>query len=142
MASCCCTQVVMPPKTETLAPPEVHGHGSALEAPCCCSPLDAVSPREDLRQQLPEEWDVFVVKTTGRREIGLEVTSVKQQRLQVLNVKDGLIKDWNVAQSCEDLRIAPGHSIVAVNGASGSSARLLQTIRHDNELRLTILRFV
>uniref|UniRef100_A0A7S0AA22 PDZ domain-containing protein n=1 Tax=Pyrodinium bahamense TaxID=73915 RepID=A0A7S0AA22_9DINO len=142
MAAYCCTQLVLPSKLEEPAFPEIPRATSEVFARCCCSKTSMPpSPKvQRFEPVLPQEWDVFVARSPGRCEIGLDVTPEDQVRLKVLRVKDGLVKDWNNSQPIAALRVAEGQRIVAVNGISGSSGRLLQTLMKDSELRLTLMR--
>jgi len=81
---------------------------------------------------------VVLVRKTSDDVLGLAVDFTDATRLQVVEVKEGLICRWNADNP--SLQIVEGDFIVDVNGASGDSRKLLEMIKTDGDLEMRILR--
>mmetsp|Transcript_105700 Transcript_105700/g.252132 ORF Transcript_105700/g.252132 Transcript_105700/m.252132 type:complete len:306 (+) Transcript_105700:122-1039(+) len=85
------------------------------------------------------EFQVIVERAPGS-SLGLNLDALDGQSLIISAVKAGPVRAFNEKQDDEDNMLQCGDSIVEVNGARGSSQGLLEHLKVDTELILTIKR--
>uniref|UniRef100_A0A7S4T8R3 PDZ domain-containing protein n=1 Tax=Alexandrium monilatum TaxID=311494 RepID=A0A7S4T8R3_9DINO len=81
-------------------------------------------------------FEVRIQKTRDRDKLGIDIVKNGDAQLRVERVKDGLIQDWNRAQTVDGKRVAPGDNLIAVNDVSGCCKELLWAAAHNDNLRL------
>merc|ERR1712039_211311 len=86
----------------------------------------------------PEEFTITCTKTALSSKIGLDIVRQDGIALKIKLVKEGLIRDWNRDNASREVLV--GDCIVSVNGVSGNSDKLLETIAKDTTLVLQISR--
>mmetsp|Transcript_61651 Transcript_61651/g.144570 ORF Transcript_61651/g.144570 Transcript_61651/m.144570 type:complete len:319 (-) Transcript_61651:67-1023(-) len=83
---------------------------------------------------------VVVIERAAGSSLGLNLDALDGQSLIISAVKAGPIRAYNEQQDDDDLMLQHGDSIVEVNGARGSSQALLERLKADSELTLSIKR--
>ncbi|CAK9044373.1 unnamed protein product, partial [Durusdinium trenchii] len=79
------------------------------------------------------------VDRTGGAALGLSVAPDKEQTaLEILDINDGLVKEW--CQKRPSRKVFKGDRIVAVNKLCGCSQKLVDLLRQDGPLVLSIMR--
>merc|ERR1712151_395756 len=77
--------------------------------------------------------------TATKLGVTVSVIIIEGQRyLRIMNIKEGLIKDWNDKHSLDALR--EGDVIMDVNGIRSGSEELYATIAGEDVLKLIIMR--
>lgn len=73
-------------------------------------------------------------------ELGLDVLHEDNETLLISRIKDGPLQSWNASHP--DFAVQQGDRIVEVNGKRGSSELLIDTIRGERALQLTVRRLL
>lgn len=73
-------------------------------------------------------------------ELGLDVLHEDNETLLISRIKDGPLQSWNASHP--DFCVQQGDRIVEVNGKRGSSELLIDTIRGERALQLTVRRLL
>lgn len=85
----------------------------------------------------PTEFCITIDKR-GTSKIGLDIVIQDGVALKIKKVKEGLVSEWNAAHP--DQRVHESDSMTQVNGVSGCSEKMLETIARDETLNLVITR--
>jgi hypothetical protein len=96
--------------------------------------VDAQKP-EDLSSL--RKIEITITKTPENSKIGLK-GSMTGEYWKVTDVADGLVKVWNEAHP--ELTIEAGDKIVACNGVQGNGQSVVDAMKKDMELKLTIAK--
>eukprot|EP00929_Paragymnodinium_shiwhaense_P006991 TRINITY_DN110948_c0_g1_i1.p2 TRINITY_DN110948_c0_g1~~TRINITY_DN110948_c0_g1_i1.p2 ORF type:complete len:291 (+),score=148.64 TRINITY_DN110948_c0_g1_i1:97-969(+) len=83
------------------------------------------------------EFDITVNKVQGE-QLGLDVDYQDNKKLQVTKVKPGLVQQWNDANPSKEVKAKDW--IVAVNGAVGSTQKMITEVKDAQKLAMTIRR--
>lgn len=101
-----------------------------------------ISTRDNVSDCYPSttsEFTISIWKPQGS-ELGLDVDCTQTGCLKVLSVRPGIINDWNKNQA--SWAVEPGDSIVEVNGKGGCGQELLERLRKESRLEVTVQRHV
>mmetsp|Transcript_44211 Transcript_44211/g.99439 ORF Transcript_44211/g.99439 Transcript_44211/m.99439 type:complete len:354 (+) Transcript_44211:103-1164(+) len=97
----------------------------------------------------PEEEEDLVFKvqvlTGSPPRLGLTVSSCKKAKyLEVSEVRDGLIQDWNAinAASGTGIEVCKGDRITGVNGVGGNPLRMMAEVKANTAVEITLQRRV
>lgn len=85
------------------------------------------------------EFTVQIERAHGS-SLGLNLDALDGQTLIISAIKMGPVRAYNEQQEDEDMMFQNGDSIVEVNGARGSSQGLLEHLKVDTELTVTLKR--
>mmetsp|Transcript_8289 Transcript_8289/g.14290 ORF Transcript_8289/g.14290 Transcript_8289/m.14290 type:complete len:136 (-) Transcript_8289:238-645(-) len=70
--------------------------------------------------------------------VGLDVDWGDTTKLRVTKIKAGLVSSWNAKNP--DAEVKVGDYLTAINGVSGDSKKLLQVVKDNSKLAITIFR--
>jgi len=88
--------------------------------------------------QVPEDTYVVLVDKVGCARLGMDLESRTGESWRVKAVGSGLIAQWN--QEHPEARVAPGDSILEVNGVSGDLPKVREACTRRGALRLVLRR--
>lgn len=88
---------------------------------------------------LPAEtsFEISIEKGPGD-VVGLDVDWGDTTKLRVTKIKAGLVSTWN--SNNPDSQVQVGDYLTAINGKSGNSKELLQVVKDNSKLNITIFR--
>jgi len=72
---------------------------------------------------------INLIKTQGERKIGLGINQGDGKTLVILDVMQGLVKQWNFTHP--DQEVMPEDRIIEVNGITGDAAAMLEACKED-----------
>jgi len=72
---------------------------------------------------------INLIKTRGERKIGLGINHGDGKTLVILEVKEGLVKQWNFTHP--DQVVMQDDRIIEVNGITGDAAAMLEACKED-----------
>mmetsp|Transcript_116480 Transcript_116480/g.206208 ORF Transcript_116480/g.206208 Transcript_116480/m.206208 type:complete len:173 (-) Transcript_116480:164-682(-) len=104
------------------------------------SKIPEPSPGKELAEPstMPSnEIVVELAKSNESSRIGMDVDHGDNVSLVVVEVMEGLVKDYN-STVAEELQIRPGDQIMEVNGVSGDSIKMLETAGLALQLRFRV----
>mmetsp|Transcript_155580 Transcript_155580/g.270695 ORF Transcript_155580/g.270695 Transcript_155580/m.270695 type:complete len:132 (-) Transcript_155580:201-596(-) len=70
--------------------------------------------------------------------VGLDVDWGDMQKLRVTKVKPGLVAQWNAKNP--DNKVEVGDYLTEINGESGQSKKLLEVVKDNANLKITVMR--
>eukprot|EP00420_Gonyaulax_spinifera_P014713 CAMPEP_0197906798 /NCGR_PEP_ID=MMETSP1439-20131203/63497_1 /TAXON_ID=66791 /ORGANISM="Gonyaulax spinifera, Strain CCMP409" /LENGTH=173 /DNA_ID=CAMNT_0043528191 /DNA_START=107 /DNA_END=628 /DNA_ORIENTATION=- len=84
------------------------------------------------------DFQISLIRSEGA-SLGLDLEMRKPGvYIRVKEVKEeGLVSEWNASHG-PDLQVKPGHLLVSVNGTSGTSQEVLDTLRTEQDLEITL----
>lgn len=84
------------------------------------------------------EFQITVTTKGEAAKVGLDIIQLEDRYLKIRKVKEGVVMDWNKANSDKEVKV--NDCIVAVNGITGSAKKMLEEIKIPKTLELTISR--
>merc|ERR1711879_161772 len=94
---------------------------------------------EDVQLAGPRRKEIFCLKVDRRRgKLGLDVDISSYEALPVVHVTEGPVEDWNEAHP--EFAVLPGDWIIKVNDVEGDSEAMMERLRGDLDLKITVLR--
>mmetsp|Transcript_90579 Transcript_90579/g.157199 ORF Transcript_90579/g.157199 Transcript_90579/m.157199 type:complete len:151 (+) Transcript_90579:56-508(+) len=98
---------------------------------------ETVAAKEVARNMPATDFIVEVEKKGPDSKVGLDVDHGDDVTLEIMLVKDGLVKDYNNSVA-QDLQIRPGDRIVEVNGVSGDNKKMLEAVGKAAKLKFIV----
>jgi len=111
---------------------------------CCCSNTSANETAEfDGMTSMSSEKVMQYTLSIGfdklpDEALGIEVETLDSETALVLDIKDGAFRRWNKENKGRAVNI--GDKIIEVNGISGNSTQILQTLKSSSRLDLQLQR--
>merc|ERR1712032_126411 len=105
------------------------------------SGTDTAGEEAVFHEEVDDEADEFTVTIDkeGAVDIGLDLVMVQfksRKSLAIAGVKEGPVSKYNSENP--DLQLMTGHIIVEVNGVRGNSEKMLQLVRSDPVVKITV----
>jgi len=72
---------------------------------------------------------INLIKTRGERKLGLGINHIDGKTIVILEVKEGLVKQWNLTHP--DQVVMQDDRIIEVNGITGDAAAMLEACKED-----------
>mmetsp|Transcript_49276 Transcript_49276/g.104849 ORF Transcript_49276/g.104849 Transcript_49276/m.104849 type:complete len:166 (+) Transcript_49276:230-727(+) len=106
----------------------------------CCSQESCQGLCDDTSDlQGQQKMELIVVRVDRRTgKVGLDLDVSCYDVLPVVRVSDGPVADWNRLNP--QARVGPGDAIVKVNDVEGDPEAMMERLRGDSDLKITVLR--